>query len=266
MTGRDLVLTGDRIERLTIACASGQLYDGTATVRRINERGDDLVLGLEVESAGIDLNEVYRQGTRLDFAKRWQQATRVARYDQIATPFKQWVATVRMTLEGAQRFLDGEDAALAAEDLRTAQQARREYLAVVVPDLLAALNDARDTLASIVGEFDDDEHAAHRAYSSLQLAPFLKQAPFVRRALEKPLGYAGDYEMMNMLYRDPAEGDSLLGKALNICFTEEPAAQANKNRIEYIGRLIRQALKDHPEGRVASPASAAARRARSRRC
>ena len=246
---RELVFMGDRIERLVITCDSGQLYDGAATVRRLSERGEDLVLGLEVDSSGIDLSEVYRFGTRASFAKRWAQATEAARNDHIAAPFKQWVAEIRTLLDAAQRFLDADDRALMTEDLRTMQQARREYLAVVVPDLLARINDARAQLGAIVSGFTDEEHAAHRAYSSLQLSPFLKQAPFVRRALEKPLGYAGDYEMMNMLYRDPAEGESLLGKALNICFTEEPAAQANKNRIDYIGKLIRQALKDHP-GRI----------------
>ncbi|MDB4965231.1 MAG: SAM-dependent methyltransferase [Myxococcales bacterium] len=247
---RDLVLIGDRVDHLVLSCADGRLYDGTATVRRVNERGAELVLGLEVDSSGIDLSEVYRCGTRVDFAKRWEQASRAAKYEHIVTPFKEWVGSVRTMLEGAQRFLDFEDRTLASEDLRTAQQARQQYLAVIVPDLLARINEARGELAKIVEGFTDEQHAAHRAYSSLHLSPFLKQAPFVRRALEKPLGYAGDYEMMNMLYRDPAEGETLLGKALNFCFTEEPAAQANKNRIDYIGRLIRQALKDHPEGRV----------------
>jgi extracellular factor (EF) 3-hydroxypalmitic acid methyl ester biosynthesis protein len=55
---------------------------------------------------------------------------------------------------------------------------------------------------------------------------------------------------MNMLYRDPAEGDTLFGQALNICFTEEPAAVANKNRIAYLGALIRRTLAERPDGRV----------------
>ena len=33
-----------------------------------------------------------------------------------------------------------------------------------------------------------------------------------------------------MLYRDSAEGDTLFGRALNLCFTQEQAAQANRNR------------------------------------
>lgn len=31
-------------------------------------------------------------------------------------------------------------------------------------------------------------------------------SPFAYRAYHKPLGYAGDYEMVNMIARDPYEG------------------------------------------------------------
>ena len=73
--------------------------------------------------------------------------------------------------------------------------------------------------------------------------------------------------MMNMLYRDPAEGDSLFGRALNICSTHEPAAQANKNRISVHRRPDPQGARRPPAAAAsASRASAAARRARSRRC
>lgn len=78
----------------------------------------------------------------------------------------------------------------------------------------------------------------YRAYCQAHLRHYLIQSPFLKRALEKPFGYAGDYEMMNMLYRSPYEGDTLFGQAMNLCFTNEPAAIANKNRISYINDVI----------------------------
>ncbi len=245
-----VVLIGDRIDRLSLHCANEHLYQGTATVRRVAERDGERILGLELDSSGIDLDRVHRYGRRLEFAKRWDQMNQAARYPHIASAFKALVGRVRSFLENAQRFLEAEERALADEDLRTAEQSRGEYLAVVVPDMKARINGARLPLAQLVESLSAEQHAEYRAYGAMHLNPFLKQSPFVRRALEKPLGYAGDYEMMNMLYRDPAEGETLLGKAINVCFTEEPAAQANKNRIDYIGSLIRKTLAQHPVGRV----------------
>ena len=242
-----LVLSGDRLEEVRISSSDGVLYQGTAVVRRVAERAPDLVLGLELDARGLDLARLYRSGARVGFAHRWDTARRNADFSHISPAFKAWVADLRAELDGVARFLAHEERALAAEDLATREQARLEFLNVIVPDLIDRITAARETLGGLVAELSEQQHAEYRAYCSASLGGFLLQAPFVRRALEKPLGYAGDYEMMNMLYRDPAEGETLLGQALNHCFTREPAAEANKNRITFLGTLIRQVIAAHPE-------------------
>lgn len=244
------LLIGDRLEDVRITCEAGLLYEGQSLVRRITDRGDQLVIGIELDLVGLDLGRLYRSGARRDFAMRWETVSQRARYSAIRPEFKAWVADLRSALASTEQFLAAEERSLATEDQRTRIEAEAEYLAVVAPDLLDNLEAAKRDLARLVGEFTDSEHMEHRAYCKLHLNPFLSQSPFLRRAHEKPLGYAGDYEMMNMLYRDPAEGDTLFGRMLNVCFTQEPAAQANKNRIAYIGAIIRQALADHPARRI----------------
>jgi extracellular factor (EF) 3-hydroxypalmitic acid methyl ester biosynthesis protein len=54
----------------------------------------------------------------------------------------------------------------------------------------------------------------------------------MRRTYEKPLGYAGDYEMVNMMSRDPFQGDSLFAKILNAFFVNTPPVIAHRNRID----------------------------------
>jgi extracellular factor (EF) 3-hydroxypalmitic acid methyl ester biosynthesis protein len=244
------VLIGDRLELVVLSSHGEELYNGNGTIRRINERGAERVLGIELESSGIDLGRLHRRGARVDFVERWQNVKRDAEAAHITAEFKSWVSVVGASLASTERFLAAEERALASEDLRTATLALKEYLAVIAPDLRAKIDEARHALAGLVSGLTAEQHADYRAYCLAQLGPFLKQSPFLRRALEKPLGYAGDYEMMNMLYRDPAEGETLLGKALNLCFTDEPAARANKNRIAYIGGLIRRTLYEHPGRRV----------------
>jgi extracellular factor (EF) 3-hydroxypalmitic acid methyl ester biosynthesis protein len=246
----ELLLAGDRLQDITLWCQTSPLYQGSGTVRRIEERGPDLVLGIALDTSGVDLGQLYRQGTRNDFANRWQRVTRQADAAHIAPAFRVWVNDLRVMLAATQTFLDTEEHALRNEDVQTAAIACREYLDVVVPDMKARIEEARARLAELVGDLSPAEHVAYRAYCAVELNPYLKQSPFLRRALEKPLGYAGDYEMMNMLYRNPLEGESLLGKALNVCFTEEPAAVANKNRISYIGKLIRRRVGERPVDRV----------------
>lgn len=110
--------------------------------------------------------------------------------------------------------------------------------AVLCSHLQGYIDDMRESFAGLAENLDLDTYTKCKALCAELLHPFLKESPFLRRALEKPLGYAGDFEMMNMLYRDPWEGETPLGRALNVCFTNEPAAVANKNRIAYLGELI----------------------------
>jgi hypothetical protein len=49
-------------------------------------------------------------------------------------------------------------------------------------------------LAALVEDLSDEEHATYGGFCLLHLGAFFRCSPFMRRAHEKPLGYAGDYE------------------------------------------------------------------------
>jgi extracellular factor (EF) 3-hydroxypalmitic acid methyl ester biosynthesis protein len=75
----------------------------------------------------------------------------------------------------------------------------------------------------------------------------------MKRAYDKPLGYAGDYEMMNMLYRDHAEGESIFGRVVNMHAAQEPAAAANINRLTLLANKICEIANESSERiRIAS--------------
>src|SRR5687767_2805535 len=71
----------------------------------------------------------------------------------------------------------------------------------------------------------------HRSYCRKQLHPFLMCSPFMHRIYYKPLGYAGDYEMMNMIWRNGCGGSSLFGKLLNAFILSQAPALSVRNRV-----------------------------------
>ncbi len=245
-----LLLSGDRLEELRVTCADRVLFEGSGLVRRLGEDGGELVIGVELEGDGLDLAELHRQEARQGFAQRWQRLEDNLRFGQVQPAFKAFVADLRSFLVSTREFLAAEEKALAADDLLTREQATSQYLAEISPRLLAELDAARVRLTELVSGFAEEEHSIHRAYLKQHLAPLFAESPFMRRALEKPLGYAGDYEMMNMLYREHAEGETLFGKALNLYGTGEMAARANINRIEFLGAKIRELVAASPRARV----------------
>jgi len=246
-----LVLSGDRLERLRIVCRDSILYEGDADIRRIAERGDDLVLGIELRSSTIDFSELYRLGTRHSFSERLDAALD-AHEDVVSSEFKLWVNHQRTSLEKLKTFLDMEERALTNLDLFTRNQTLKTYLEEIGPRIVERMNAASRELGQLVAGLPEEHHPSYRSYYKAELHHLTLHSPFVKRAYDKPLGYAGDYEMMNMLYRDHAEGDSLFAKAMNLYATQEIAAQANVNRLNYLGTKIRAAVEARGHVRLAS--------------
>jgi extracellular factor (EF) 3-hydroxypalmitic acid methyl ester biosynthesis protein len=243
--GGALVLAGDRLPTLVLESGGTTLYEGSGVVRRATERGTEVVLGVELASTGVNLAEVYRHGTRRGFAERMRAAEGTLRAEQVSAEFKAYVADFAGYLAAMRDFFTAEEKALEAEDRMTREDAVQQYLAEAARPFVQRLNAYAAEHARLVGDLTEDLHAICRAYARTHILPLFLEAPFTRRAYQKPLGYAGDYEMMNMLYRDHAEGDTLFAKVLNIYATQEGAAQANINRINYLCTEIRAVVQNH---------------------
>ena len=239
---------GDTLAAVHVTLISGEVvFSGEAQIRHFRSDGGDAVLGLQLLSGVIDLPLLHEHQARARFSSRCDEAEREADTGRILPEFKAWVADLRSYLESMQGFLDREEAALACEDLFTRERVTTQYLQEVGPRIVARVHQASHKLGGLLAVLSEDDHVRHRAYAQQHLSQLFNSSPFIRRALQKPLGYAGDYEMMNMLYRPAEEGPSLFGKVMNLCAVREVAARANINRISFIGDFLRAAVRDHFE-------------------
>lgn len=73
----------------------------------------------------------------------------------------------------------------------------------------------------------------HRLHSRVVL-----QSTVMRHALVKPRGYAGDMDLMLMLCDGLPRGDTGFARAVNEVFVRVPAAQAVRDRVAILGRLL----------------------------
>lgn len=245
-----VVLAGDRLSRLRLTAGSATVYEGTAQVRRVTERADALALGVELERGAIDLDAIYALDTRSSFSERLQILHEGRAHAELSTEFKAWVADYRAYMDSLKRFLDTEEATLRSLDKWSREETILQYVREAQGPVVETLNAASTRLGDLVNGLDESAHRHHRRYYQDHILEYYLQSPFLRRAYEKPLGYAGDYEMMNMLYRDHVEGDSIFGKLINVYACQEPAARANINRIQFLGQAIRRVVDQRPSGRV----------------
>lgn len=108
----------------------------------------------------------------------------------------------------------------------------------LIPKLLQLFQDFEEQ-AALIGE---DERITHMRYAQDDLHPLVMRAPFVHRAYNKPLGYAGDYEMVNMMLREPREGPTIYAQLINALYLQAGPAQAHRNRIEILVDWLQQQI------------------------
>ena len=94
----------------------------------------------------------------------------------------------------------------------------------------------------MIKDIDNESKTLCAEFLRQQLNPLVFGAPFANRAFYKPRGYAGDYEMMNHVYRDELVGHSLFNQCMHKYFIDEPAAQAVKNRGQYLLQKIKDVI------------------------
>ena len=67
-------------------------------------------------------------------------------------------------------------------------------------------------------------------YIFKEIFPYIMRSRFVERAYYKPKGYAGDFLMMEHIYRDEPDGDGKLGKIVDAWCLQRPGAKAIRGR------------------------------------
>ena len=86
----------------------------------------------------------------------------------------------------------------------------------------------------VVKTLDEEGRQAHRSHLMKAVHRFILQSPFSYRCFTKPLGYAGDYGMVNLMLGNPYQGATLFAKLLNYSFLDTGPVVAHQNRIDYL--------------------------------
>ncbi len=215
-------------------------YAGRAVVSNLVNAGI-LVLAevtLDDESwLDVDLFSPISQPQRLQdefvaFMGQWRKM------QSILPAFKVAVADFQMLLAEVRRWLEQVELGVRSEPTGVRGELEHQVLSELEGHILPEIDEWAGHFDGAAERIDDTLRPASRAYARRQIHPLVMCAPFVYRTYHKPLGYAGDYEMVNMILRDPHEGASLFAKLVNVVFLQNPPAQAHRNRIKHLHRRL----------------------------
>ena len=221
---------------LTIVVPARTVYSGRAVVSKVLDAGIKVVCEVMLDAAGwTDLNSelLTRRDGRISaefktLVREWQKVYRVL------PEFKVVIADMQTFLHELHLWLEQIETQLQALPKQDREQLERTTLDQIAKEAIPLVNVLFEKFEGLAEKITADQVPAHSRYMRQHLHHLVLNAPFAQRTFEKPLGYAGDYEMVNMITRNGFEGNSLFAKVLHGWFVGQPPAVAHRNRIKYL--------------------------------
>lgn len=230
------VETGAVLQEIVVKFDEHEAYRGKARVSSLRRQGPSLIAGVSLLDTLMNIEDVLH----LRDVKSWSGGKESSGFGlNDATwrvkgneRFKSLIAEARLALEDAQVKFGELEASLPWHVAHGDQES---------PARDALIERVRSEFANDVVQLSNEIDAAYRLaerserpslreFSIRFLHDLLMQSPWMHRARHKPLGYPGDYEMMNGLYGNHFAGPTLFAKAVNLAFVSTPAAVAVRAR------------------------------------
>jgi extracellular factor (EF) 3-hydroxypalmitic acid methyl ester biosynthesis protein len=251
--GPAVLRTSEVLQDFKIFAHDHPVYCGRAIVSELVNTGTVLVCeaALQDDWVDVDFAALASQNGELKngfnhFLQQWQKIYK------IAPEYKVLIADMQTFLTDLKLWLEQVELGIRSLPSADRSQAERDAVQKLQQSASPALAFFFEKFETLCRNIPRELQPAHRAYVKRQLHPLVLCAPFMYRTFQKPLGYAGDYEMINMMTRDPREGASVFAKILNTHFLDTAPVVAHRNRLVEIEKVLRdEVLRVAQKGRTA---------------
>lgn len=230
------------------------LYSGKAVISSLVNTGPVLVCEAKLDESGLSLDLLTPNGDTngplanrfSGFLDEWQKLYR------IEPEFKAVMADMQNLLTDLRLWLEQVELGIRSSPSSNRTELERQAVDELVGPAVQAIDSFVERFETIAARLDGELQPVHRSYLRRQLHPLLLCSPFAYRAFNKPLGYAGDYEVIDMMLRPPYEGSNLFAKIINVWLLGQSPVRAHRNRVAYLyQKLIEETARVRAQGRVA---------------
>lgn len=220
------------LEEVKICVNGRQLYSGKAVIRNLVNTGSTMICEATLEETWSD--EDFLPGENAaenfrEFFRKWQTHYKVSpEYKILIADIQTFLIDLRLWLEHVELKMDSGENRLQFE---------RKTIAELAPSVIKVIDNFFGKFETMFNNLEESTRPLHRAYMKRLLHSLVLCSPFAYRTFQKPLDYAGDYEMVNMMMRE-TEGNSLFAKIINLWFLQQPPAEAHRNRVIYLEKKL----------------------------
>ncbi len=216
------------------------IYEGPALIRSLINAGPTTVCEAKLEDGWIDLQAL--AGTNsAGLLQRYQDFFAVHKKLHYLSPdYTVAVAGLQNYLTDVRMWLDHVALGLKSSNGRARADLEREAAWQIREPIVRTIFELFDRYEEATRRVPEEFIPAYYAYAQRQVRPLLLDAPFVFRTFRKPLGYAGDYKMVAMMFGEPCDGPSIFARVLNCYSLSLPPIVAHRNRIDYLAQNLEQ--------------------------
>ncbi len=216
------------------------IYFGRAAIRSIVDAGAKVVCEVTLDEAQwskVDVQSIARRDGRIagefkEFLREWQK------FYLVSPEFKVVVADMQIFLYDLQLWLDKVGARIELQPESQRDELTRKFLTDLCEPVMPAFAALFEKFEKLASATEPGSRLSYNLYAKRILHPLVLCSPFMHRTYTKPLGYAGDYEMVRMMTLDPFQGNSLYAKILNAFFLNTPPVVAHRNRIDTLVKYL----------------------------
>jgi len=249
----------EMLDQFQVIIGGETVYDGKATIANLREINGKTIVGVSLTHKSIDVQKIIDQEFEGKSTALTEWAPTLLNIERVNHSVKAIVADMRFFLEEVKARLDLEEQKARNEGLIHREKIEKTVLLRFEQPVFNCLDRLIIEFDELVQNLDEEQHTYHREYFQKQLGGLIWLSPFAKRSYLKPLGYAGDYEMMHMIYRAPYEGETWFAKLLNKYFCNHiPPSQAIRNRLpfllEKINRIVEKKMHGQKGARIMSVA------------
>jgi extracellular factor (EF) 3-hydroxypalmitic acid methyl ester biosynthesis protein len=230
--------TSEVLSHFKISANHRLRYFGRAVIRSVVNTGEAILCEAKLDALGADtafflpppealskLREDYNF-----FFQNWQNNY------HISAEFKVLIVDVQSYLTGVRHWLEELEFGLLTSGDKAGQE--RAILDTIAPRIINAFNGQHERFEEIIGALPPEARGAHQHFVRQHWHKLFLGSPFGHRTYHKPIGYAGDYEMMNMIHRNQPEGRSLYDKFIHLLLVSQWPARSVRNRIAHLGENL----------------------------
>jgi len=231
--------TSEVLSDLRIVLNDRALYTGRAVVRNLVSTGTSTVCEAQLEEPWNEVGLQQLQAGANNLGRSYQEfLVEWEKHYRVRPQFKELVVDFEVFLTDLRLWLEQIELGLRAQPAGSRLESEHQVVDELAGPIIVSIDHFIDRFEHFAAELPADLQAVHRAHLRRELHPLILASPFAYRTFRKPLGYAGDYEVVNMMLRSSCEGATLFAKIINVWLLGQAPVVAHQNRIAYLTRKL----------------------------